>query len=84
VNLNYKPSIENNDFISNPASGAASFDPTRPVYDNSKPYGLGYFIWTDAARKPITQAGANPVSVLNFGSDESKIFRHIGNIQVDL
>lgn len=83
VNLNYKPSIENNDFISNPASGAASFDPTRPVYDNSKPYGLGYFIWTDAAGKPITQAGANPVSVLNLRSDESKIFRHIGNIQMD-
>ena len=83
VNLNYKPSIENNDFISNPASGAASFDPTRPVYSNSSPYGLGYFIWTDAAGKPITQAGANPVSVLDLRKDESKVVRHIGNIQMD-
>lgn len=83
VNLNYKPSIENNDFISNPASGAASFDPTRPVYSNSSPYGLGYFIWTDASGKPITQAGANPVSVLDLRKDESKVVRHIGNIQMD-
>ena len=83
VNLNYKPSIENNDFISNPASGAASFDPTRPVYDNSTPYGLGYFIWTDASGKPITQAGANPVSILDLRKDNSQVFRHIGNIQFD-
>ena len=83
VNINYKPSLENNDFISNPAGGAVSFDPTRPVYDTSSSYGLGYFIWKDASGKPITQAGANPVSVLNLRNDESKVFRHIGNIQLD-
>jgi len=83
VNLNYKPSIENNDFISNPASGAVTFDPTRPVYDNSSQYGLGYFIWTDASGKPITLAGANPVSILNLRKDESQVIRHIGNIQLD-
>lgn len=83
VNINYKPSIENNDFISNPAGGAVSFDPTRPVYDNSSKYGLGYFIWTDAAGKPITQAGANPLSVLNLRNDESQVVRHIGNVQLD-
>ncbi|MDR2236449.1 MAG: SusC/RagA family TonB-linked outer membrane protein [Chryseobacterium sp.] len=83
INLNYKPSIENNDFISNPASGAASFDPTRPVYSNASSYGLGYFIWTDASGKPITQAGANPVSVLDLRKDQSKVFRQIGNIQMD-
>lgn len=83
INLNYKPSIENNDFISNPAGGALSFDPTRPVFDSSSKYGLGYFIWTDAAGKPITLAGANPVSILNLRKDESKVIRHIGNIQMD-
>ncbi|REC63947.1 SusC/RagA family TonB-linked outer membrane protein [Chryseobacterium pennae] len=83
VNLNYKPSIENNDFISNPASGAVSFDPTRPVFDHSTPYGLGYFIWTDASGRPITQAGANPVSMLDLRTDQSKVIRHIGNIQLD-
>lgn len=83
VNLNYKPSIENNDFISNPASGAVSFDPTRPVFDRSTSYGLGYFIWTDALGKPLTQAGTNPVSVLDLRKDQSKVVRHIGNIQLD-
>ncbi|WP_185290600.1 SusC/RagA family TonB-linked outer membrane protein [Chryseobacterium lactis] len=83
INLNYKPSIENNDFISNPAGGAASFDPTRPVFDHSTPYGLGYFIWTDASGKPITQAGANPVSMLDLRKDQSKVIRHIGNVQLD-
>ncbi|MBB6371234.1 SusC/RagA family TonB-linked outer membrane protein [Chryseobacterium shigense] len=83
INLNYKPSIENNDFVSNPAGGAASFDPTRPVYDSSSQYGLGYFIWTDASGKPITLAGANPVSILDLRKDESQVIRHIGNIQLD-
>ncbi len=83
INLNYKPSIENNDFISNPAGGAISFDPTRPVYDNSTQYGLGYFIWTDAAGRPITLAGANPVSILNLRKDKAQVIRHIGNIQMD-
>ena len=83
VNLNYKPSVENNDFISNPASTAVSFDPTRPIYDDSSNYGLGYFIWKDASGKPITQAGSNPVSMLNLRNDESRVFRHIGNIQLD-
>lgn len=83
VNLNYKPSIENNDFISNPAGGALSFDPTRPIFDSSSKYGLGYFIWTDAAGKPITLAGANPVSILDLRKDESKVVRHIGNLQMD-
>ena len=83
VNINYKPSIENNDFISNPASSAVGFDPSRPVYDSSSQYGLGYFIWKDASGKPITIASSNPVSVLNLRQDESKIIRHIGNIQLD-
>lgn len=83
VNINYKPSIENNDFISNPASEAVSFDPTRPVYDSSTPYGLGYFIWTDASGKPITLAGSNPVSTLDLRKDQSQVFRHIGNLQAD-
>ncbi len=83
VNFNYKPSIENNDFVSNPASGAISFDPTRPVYSTTSPYGLGYYIWTDASGKPITQAGSNPVSILDLRSDKSQVVRHIGNLQLD-
>ena len=83
VNINYKPSIENNDFIENPASTAVSFDPTRPVYDNSSAYGLGYFIWNDASGKPITLAAANPVSTLDLRKDQSQVFRHIGNLQAD-
>jgi len=83
INLNYKPSIENNNFISNPASSAVGFDPTRPVYDNSSQYGLGYFIWNDASGKPITIASANPVSVLNLRKDKSQVIRQIGNIQLD-
>lgn len=82
VNLNYKPSVENNDFISNPAGGAISFDPTRPIYDSSD-YGLGYFMWRDASGKPITQAGSNPVAMLDLRKDQSKVFRHIGNVQMD-
>ncbi len=83
INLNYKPSIENNHFISNPASSAVGFDPTRPVYDNSSQYGLGYFIWNDASGKPITIASANPVSVLDLRKDKSQVIRQIGNIQLD-
>jgi len=83
ININYKPSIENNHFISNPASSAVGFDPTRPVYDNSSQYGLGYFIWNDASGKPITIASANPVSVLDLRKDKSQVIRQIGNIQLD-
>ena len=85
VNLNGKGVYIKNRFADTGALGSAvAFDPTKPVYNNSK-YG-GFFTWTgdytpDGTRS--TSAGVNPVSMLEMTNDRSTAKSFIGNAQFD-
>ena len=85
VNLNAKGVYIKNRFADTGALGSAvAFDPTKPVYNNSK-YG-GFFTWTgdytpDGTRS--TSASVNPVSMLEMVDDRSTAKSFIGNAQFD-
>jgi TonB-dependent starch-binding outer membrane protein SusC len=86
INVNLKGTQTKNDFANEGAVGAAaSFDPTQSIHSSNK-YG-GYFEWLDANGKPIgTNGGSsqpNPISLLEFRNNKSKVNRFIGNIQLD-
>lgn len=83
--INIKGSIENeNPVSSGTAAGAATFDPTRPVYANYPDnVGLGYFMWMDENGDPVTKAGSNPVADLVLTSKFRKTKRSIGNMAVN-
>ncbi len=63
---------------------AVAFDPTKPVYNNSK-FG-GYFTWTnnyDPNGTKASSTGINPVSQLYMKDDHSTVKSFIGNAQFD-
>lgn len=81
VDLNIKASQTAVRFANTGAIGAAAtFDPTQPVFSNSKRYN-GYFEWLD----PTTTTGLralspkNPVGLLNQQDDQTDTRRSIGN-----
>lgn len=79
IDINLKGSIEKFRFANQGAIGSAIyFDPTQPIYSNSKRFG-GYYTQTAANGDPI----ANPVELLNDRHDNSNVHRSIGNIQFD-
>jgi len=88
VNINLKGVINDNDFVdAGVVGGAAFFDPTKPVYNESGAYN-GYWNWT----KPSSpngdgdvngEVGVNPVQLLYDQFDNGKTKRSIGNIQFD-
>jgi len=83
IDLNLKGTIQKYRFANQGAIGTAVyFDPTQPVYSNSKRFG-GYFEWLDATGKPNTLAARNPLALLNDREDNSNAKRSIGNIQLD-
>lgn len=84
VDTNTKLSLIKNRFADAGAIGnAISFDPTKPVYDASSPYG-GYFQWLQSNGNPITVgAPKNPVALLEQQNNTSGASRSIGNIQFD-
>lgn len=85
IALNAKGMVLNNFFANRGAVGSAvSFDPTQPVLVEGGDYG-GYFTWlqTNGSGLPITIATSNPVAQLNMRSDESTVYRLIGNVQFD-
>jgi TonB-linked SusC/RagA family outer membrane protein len=83
IDINLKGAMEKYRFANQGAIGAAVyFDPTQPVYSNSKRFG-GYFEWLDASGKPNNLAARNPVAQLNDRHDNSDAKRSIGNIQLD-
>ncbi len=64
VDLNLKGSMQKYHFADQGAIGTAVyFDPTQPVYTNSKRYS-GYFEWLDANGKPNTLVARNPLAML--------------------
>lgn len=72
-----------NNFIKNPVGAAIGFDPTRPIYSDASKHGSGYYIWTDGADNPITTAATNPLGLINLNKNNSKVYRVIGNGQLD-
>jgi len=83
VDINLKGSMEKVRFGNQGAiGGAISFDPTQPIYVNSKRYG-GYYEWVDASGALVNLAGKNPVGNLYQQINKSSPQRSIGNIQFD-
>lgn len=85
IDVNAKAALVNNRFADTGAIGnAISFDPTKPVYDSTSPYG-GYFEWLQSPGGAPIAIGApkNPVALLSQRDDTSNAKRLIGNVQFD-
>ncbi|MEO8414185.1 MAG: TonB-dependent receptor [Ginsengibacter sp.] len=83
IDINLKGSLEQTRFANQGAIGTAVYyDPTQPVYSNSKRYG-GYSEWLNADGTPNTLAARNPLAMLYDRHDNSHAQRSIGNIQFD-
>ena len=83
IDINLKGAIEKYRFANQGAIGTAVyFDPTQPVFSNSKRFG-GYFEWLDPTGKPNNLAARNPVAQLYDRHDNGDAKRSIGNIQFD-
>jgi TonB-dependent starch-binding outer membrane protein SusC len=83
VNIAVKYAHTNNRFANEGAIGSAvSFDPTQPVFKNSKNYGT-YFEWIQPNDTAIALATRNPLSLLELRDNTSSVNRLIGNIQLD-
>lgn len=85
INVNVKGIYNSNRFADTGAIGLATqYDPTQPVYMDGSEYGNGYFIYLNQSNgRPIDIGLSNPVAMLNERSDKSKVYRSIGNIQLD-
>lgn len=88
VDLNLKGAVTNSKFANSGAVGeAASYDPTQPIYSNSKRFN-GYREWVNLAGGSTVDnappfGGSNPVGLLKQTDDRSHVERSIGNIQFD-
>ena len=88
IDLNVKAAQQKYRFANQGAIGSAiSFDPTKPVYSDSKRFG-GYWEWLDPNPGPTygtpwNRAGRNPMALLNDREDNSDAQRSIGNLQLD-
>ena len=84
IDINMKNSASKSRFANQGAIGAAVFfDPTKPVYDQTKPQFGGYWEWQDQNGAPNTLATKNPVSMLEQTINKGTTYRSIGNIQFD-
>ncbi len=84
VQLNVKGVYNKNRFADKAAVGAAAeFDPTQPVHVNNNPYGNGYYMSLKKDGTPIDIGLANPLAILEQKRDVSKVYRSIGNLQLD-
>lgn len=85
INVNVKGIYSSNRFADTGAIGMATqYDPTQPIYMDGTEYGNGYFMYLNQANgRPIDIGLSNPVAMLNERSDKSKVYRSIGNIQLD-
>jgi iron complex outermembrane receptor protein len=83
IDVNLKGSMQKNHFANQGAIGTAVyFDPTQPVFSNTKRFS-GYFEWLDASGAPNTLAARNPLSMLYGQDNNSDSKRGIANIQID-
>lgn len=86
VNLALKASHTDNRFADEGAVGsAATFDPTKPVYDKGTHainFG-GYYEWRQAGDSAVPLANRNPLALLEQRDNTSDVNRLIGNISLD-
>ena len=83
IDINMKNSASKSHFANQGAIGSAVFfDPTKPVYDQTKPQYGGYWEW-ELNGAPNTLAPKNPVGLLESSSNIGTTYRSIGNIQFD-
>ncbi len=83
VAVNTKYMYVHNNFVNDGAIGSSVFfDPTKPVYDETSPYG-GYYTWVDNDGLPVTIATMNPVAQLNLHDNQSDVHRYILNAKFD-
>src|SRR5688572_1658618 len=83
IDINMKNSVSRSRFANQGAIGSAVFfDPTKTVYDPTKPQYGGYWEW-ELNGVPNTLAPKNPVSLLEQTHNVGNTVRSIGNIQID-
>ncbi|MEO6150217.1 MAG: SusC/RagA family TonB-linked outer membrane protein, partial [Mucilaginibacter sp.] len=86
INLNLKGAESKSRFADQGAiAGAATFDPTQPVYSGSNRYG-GFFEFlspTPTVNGLIANSPRNPLGLLEQQQNNSKVYRSIGNLQLD-
>lgn len=83
LNLGIKNVRTNNFFGNFGAIGSAlAYDPTKPVRDESSPYG-GYTTWTIPNGNPNALAPANPVALIEQREDKSTVKRYILSASAD-
>lgn len=84
VDLNLKGSVQKYRFPDTRGAigTAVYFDPSQPVYGNSKRFG-GLFEWLDATGDLNRNTARNPLGILNERNNKSNAQRSIGNIQLD-
>jgi iron complex outermembrane receptor protein len=59
--------------------GAINFDPTKPVYDGNSIFG-GYYVNTNGN---LIDGQWNPVALLNQRERPERVFRFLGNVELD-
>lgn len=83
LTLNVKGSLNNNRFANTDAIwNAATWNPTLPVYSGSDTFG-GYTEATDNVGQLVTGGTVNPVGALEQYKSTSRVYRFVGNFDVD-
>ena len=83
IDINMKNSVTRSYFANQGAIGSAVFfDPTKSVYDQTKPQYGGYWEW-ELNGLPNTLASKNPVSLLQQNRNVGNTYRSIGNVQFE-
>jgi iron complex outermembrane receptor protein len=83
LTLNVKGSYNKNRFADQGAIwGAATFNPTIPIYSNDTTFG-GYNEALDSSSLPVNGGVRNPVGVINQYDSRSTVKRLIGNFDID-
>lgn len=89
INLSAKGTYANNRSANTGAIwNAGAYDPTQPVYtdrlnDAGEPLFGGYHEVVDANGHPTQGALANPLAMLELNHNRSKVWRFVGNFDVD-
>ena len=84
IELNANGTYMQNRFANKDAIGSAvTYDPTQSVFGGPAKYG-NYHSWVDPATQSLRGlAPKNPMALLSFLEDTSKVYRFIGNAKAD-
>ena len=82
LSLNANISNEKNNFARTPIGSALRFDPTKPVYNASSPWG-GFYEYAAPNGNLTALAPRNPVAEIMQSTNASKVNRILGNLQLD-